>query len=114
MKYLLIAIYLAFTTGGLFCFKSGGEFVIGFKNGINFSMPYMTFVGFILYLCSFLLWQKLVATYDLSYIVPITMGIIQVITLIFSYFFFHETINIYNLVGIALVVGGVILISIRK
>lgn len=114
MKYLLILIYIIFTTGGLFCFKSGGEFVFNLNNGINFKMPFMTFFGFCLYLCSFLLWQKLLSTYDLTYIVPITTAIVQVIVILFGYFFFKEQISIVNLIGIIIVIIGVVLISIRK
>ena len=115
MKYILTIIYIVLTTSGLFCMKSGGDSLsLALKGGFTLKMGYVTALGFLLYICSFLLWQKLVATYDLSYIVPITTGIIQVIILAFSYFFFHETINLYNLVGIIFVIIGVILISIKK
>lgn len=115
MKYILTTFYIILTTGGLFCLKSGGDsFSIALKNGFSLKMGYVTALGFLLYICSFLLWQKLLATYDLSYIVPITTGIVQVIILLLGYFFFHENINIYNLVGIILVIIGVILISIKK
>jgi drug/metabolite transporter (DMT)-like permease len=115
MKYILITIYIALTTGGLFCMKSGGDSLsIALKNGFTLKMGYVTALGFLLYICSFLLWQKLLATYDLSYIVPITTGIVQVIILMFSYFIFKENISAINFVGIILVIIGVVLISIKK
>lgn len=115
MKYLLTSIYVLLTTGGLFCLKKGGDSLsIALKGGMSFKIGYITALGFLLYICSFLLWQKLLATYDLSYIVPITTGIVQVIILTFSYFIFKENISLVNLIGIALVIAGVILISIKK
>lgn len=115
MKYILTLIYILLTTGGLFCLKSGGDsLILSLKGGISFKIGFVTALGFILYIFSFLLWQKLLATYELSYIVPITTGIVQVIVLILSYFFFKESINIINIVGIALVTIGVILISIKR
>ena len=115
MKYILITIYIALTTGGLFCMKSGGDSLsLALKNGFTLKIGYITALGFLLYICSFLLWQKLLATYDLSYIVPITTGIVQIIILTFSYFIFKENISLVNLIGIALVIAGVILISIKK
>lgn len=60
------------------------------------------------------MWQKLLATYDLSYIVPITTGIVQVIILILSYVIFKENINTINLIGISLVIIGIVLISIKS
>lgn len=114
MKYVLILVYILCTTGGLFCFKSGGELFFSLNNGINLKMTFITFLGFCLYLCSFLLWQKLLATYDLSYIVPVTTAIVQIIVILFGYFFFKEQISLINLIGIIMVIIGVVLISIKK
>ena len=95
--------------------KSGGDSLqISLKNGFSFNLGYITALGFVLYICSFLLWQKLIATYDLSYIVPITTGIVQVIILLFSYFIFKEHISLVNFIGIVLIIAGIILVSIKK
>ena len=114
MKYLLTIIYIAFTTGGIYCLKSGGELSLALKDGISFKMGYITLLGFLLYICSFLLWQKLLTTYDLSYIVPITTGIVQIIVLLLGCFFFKENINLMNVIGIVLIIIGVILVSIKR
>ncbi len=115
MKYLLTIIYILLTTGGLFCLKAGGNTLsLTLKDGINFRIGFVTTFGFLLYIGSFLLWQKLLATYDLSYIVPLTTGIVQVVVLLVSYFFFKESISLVNLIGIIFVIIGVIFISIKK
>lgn len=115
MKYILTCIYIALTTGGLFCLKAGGDsLALSFKDGISFKIGFITTLGFLLYVCSFLLWQKLLATYDLSYIVPLTTGIIQIIVLMIGYFAFKETVSITNVIGIVAVIIGVVLISIKK
>lgn len=115
MKYLLTIVYVAFTTGGIYCLKSGGDSLsIAFKNGLSFKIGYITAFGFLFYICSFLLWQKLLATYDLSYIVPLTTGIVQIIVLLISNYCFKENINMINIAGVLLVIVGIILISIKK
>ena len=115
MKYILTVIYILLTTGGIFCLKSGGDsLLLSLKGGITLKIGFITTIGFILYIFSFLLWQKLLATYDLSYIVPITTGIVQVVVLLLSYFFFKESINVMNVIGIIFVIIGVILISIKR
>lgn len=115
MKYILTIIYIALTTGGLFCLKAGGNSLsLSINNGINFKIGFITTLGFLLYIGSFLLWQKLLTTYNLNYIVPITTGVVQVIVLIISYFFFKETISTVNIIGIILVIIGVVLISIKR
>ena len=115
MKYILTAIYMALTTGGLFFLKLGGDsLALSFKDGISLKVGFLTTIGLLFYVCSFLLWQKLLATYDLSYIVPLTTGIIQVIVILLGCFFFKESISISHMVGVILVIIGVVLISIKR
>lgn len=115
MKYILTVIYILLTTGGIFCLKSGGNTLsFGIKGGFSFHIGYVTLLGFLLYLCSFLLWQKLLTTFDLNYIVPITAGIVQIVVLLLGAFFFKENINFVNVLGTFLVIAGVILISFKR
>lgn len=115
MKYILTVVYLAFSTSGLLLFKLGGDTLrISFMKGIEFKIGYTTFAGLCCYLISFLLWQKLLATYDLSYIVPLTTGISQIIILCFGILIFNEKINWIGLVGVLMVIGGVVLLTVGK
>lgn len=115
MKWLLTAVYLFFTTSGIFLMKAGGDSLhLSFFKGIEIKMNYVTLLGFICYAVSFLLWQKLLATYDLSYIVPITTGISQIIILLIGIVRFGEQIKLSGLIGVLCVVGGVMLIAFGK
>ena len=87
---------------------------ISLAQGIEFKMRYMTLVGFCCYVISFLLWQKLLVTYDLSYIVPLTTGISQIIILIVGAIGFHEKINWMSIVGVLAIGIGVALIAMAK
>ena len=72
MKYLLTLIYLVCTTGGLAFMKAGGDSLkLSFNDGFTFKIGLLTFIGFALYLVSFLLWQRMLIKYDLSVMVPI-------------------------------------------
>lgn len=49
IKYILTAIYIVLTTGGLVCLKIGGNSLgLSLKNGISFKLGYITCLGFIL------------------------------------------------------------------
>lgn len=114
MRYLLIAIYIICTTGGIAFMKMGGDSLkLGLNNGLSFSMGWKTFIGFLLYLVSFLLWQKLIVKYDLTMMVPIVTGIVQIIIILIGCLLFKENVSVVNLIGIALVIIGVVLISIK-
>ena len=112
MKYLLIVIYMFFTTSGLTFMKLGGDSLkLGLKDGFSLSMGWKTFVGFMLYIVSFLLWQKLLVKYDLSVMVPIVTGIIQIIILIIGYTVFKESFNVISLIGALIIVVGIIVLA---
>lgn len=115
MKIILTIIYICFTTSGIFLMKMGGNsLAISFKDGFSFKIGGITFLGFIAYLISFLLWQKLITSFDLSYIVPITTGIVQVIVLLIGLLFFKESINWVGLVGVIMIIIGIVLVAYGK
>lgn len=115
MKYLLTIVYLGFSVGGMFLLKAGGDSVgLSLTKGIELKIGYITLVGFVCYVVSFLLWQKLLITYDLSYIAPITTGISQVIILVIGVMIFKEQVNWMSIAGVMSIVCGVIMIAVGK
>lgn len=115
LKYILTIIYLIFTTMGITLMKLGGDSIsLGLKNGIAFKIGYITILGFLCYIISFLLWQKLLVTYDLSRIVPITTGISQILIIVIGILVFKENISISSWIGIFLIISGVIVTSLSR
>lgn len=115
MKIVLTVIYICLTTLGIFLMKLGGNSLsLTFQNGINFKIGFVTLLGFLSYLCSFLLWQRLVISFDLSYIVPITTGITQLVILFIGILFFKEHINFIGILGVLFVILGIVFMAIGK
>ena len=115
MKIVLTIIYICLTTLGLFLMKIGGNSLsLTLQNGINFKIGFITLLGFLSYICSFLLWQKLLVTFDLTYIVPITTGIVQLVILLIGIIFFKEQISITGIIGALLIIVGVVLLAYGK
>ena len=115
MKYILTVIYIVFTTLGLFLMKNGGDSLsLSIHGSFGFKIGYITLLGFLAYICSFLLWQKLLVSYDLTYIVPLTTGIVQLIVLLIGIIFFKENVNVYGIMGAILIIIGVVLMAIGK
>lgn len=115
MKVVLTIIYIIFTTLGLFLMKLGGNSLsLSFQNGITFKISFITLFGFLSYICSFLLWQKLLVSFDLSYIVPIVTGITQIIILLLGIFFFKEQVNITGMIGAVLIIIGIVLMAFGR
>ena len=116
MKIILIVCYLILTISGLILMKKGGNpGSIAFENGnMNFGISLISLVGFVCYLGSFLLFTRLVVMFDLSYIMPICTGIVQVLTLIASNKIFKEEISIYGIIGASLVIVGIIIMNYKS
>ena len=71
-------------------------------------------LGFLLYLCSFLLWQRMIVKYDLSIMVPIVTGIVQIVVLLIGHFIFKESLPITGIIGAMLIILGIVLMALGK
>lgn len=95
--------------------KLGGDSLkLSFKGGFNLKMGWITFLGFMCYLISFLLWQRLIVKYELSILVPIITGISQIVIMIIGYSVFKETFNVQSLIGAIIVIIGIIIMTIAN
>ena len=116
MKIVFVIIYLILTLCGLIFMKLGGNsgsFLFNSGN-ITFSINWISLIGFICYLCSFLLFTKIVIMFDLSYIMPIVTGIVQIAILVASKIIFKEAITINGLIGAIIVIVGIIIMNWPK
>jgi len=116
MKFLLVGIYLIFTTCGLIFMKLGGNpGSFAFNTGtLSFSINWISAIGFVAYLISFLLFTRIVVMFDLSYIFPITTGIVQIITLIASKVVFKENLSVQGIIGASIIIIGIIIMNLPK
>lgn len=114
-KSILFILYVILTILGLVLMKFGGNTgTLSFEQAtFTFSMSLVSLLGFVSYIASFLLFTNIVVKFDLSYITPITAGIIQVLTLLSGIFVFGEKISINGIVGIVLVVSGIVIMNIK-
>lgn len=116
LKLILVIIYLVLTTSGLIFMKLGGNsgsFALN-QGNIAFTINWISLIGFVCYLCSFLLFTKIVIMFDLSYIMPICTGIVQILTLIASKVVFKETITTHGIIGASIVIIGIIIMNLPK
>lgn len=114
LNYLLIAVYLIASIAGLILFKLGckQEFLVGASTGIlNIKISFISIVGLLCYLFSFLLYMFIISKFDMSYIVPLTTGIVQIATFIFAIVLFDESVNIYKISGIFVILIGIYLLN---
>lgn len=116
MQYVLIIVYLILTVAGLVFMKLGGNpGSLEVKEGtITLGMSVVSGIGFICYLCSFLLFTRVVIMFDLSYIYPIVTGIVQILTLLASAFIFKEHMTMQSVIGASIVIIGIIIMNFKR
>lgn len=113
MNYLLYIAYLVCTTGGITFMKLGGDsLAIEVKNKLGISMGYKTFIGFVLYIISFILWQRIISQSNISIVVPILTGIVQIIVMIIGIFLLKENISTLSIIGAIIIIVGIVLIAL--
>ncbi len=114
MKIVLIGIYLFMTVAGLVLMKYGkNPGTIKVSNGnISFGVSFISGIGLLCYIISFVLFTRIVIMFDLSYIYPITTGIVQILSLIASKIVFKENITVSALIGACLVIVGIIVMNL--
>lgn len=116
MQVILVMIYIVLTLSGLVLMKLGGNpgsFAV--ENGnINFEMSITSLIGLVCYLCSFLLFTRIVVMFDLSYIMPLTTAIVQILTLAVSKVIFKEEFTWQVITGAGLVIIGVLIMNWKR
>lgn len=116
MKIVLVVIYLILTVSGLVLMKLGGNSgtVSVANKELTFGISLISALGFVCYICSFFLYTKIIMMFDLSYIVPVTTGIAQILTLVASYIVFKDEMSIQSISGAIIVILGILIMNFRK
>lgn len=115
IKWITIAVYMFFSASGMILFKKGTQdaLMISVSNGIfNFRISLVSLLGLVCYACSFLMNLFLISRYNLSYIVPITTGLIYVVIFVVSAAVFKESISMMHVIGAAVVLLGIVMINL--
>ena len=116
MKVLMIIFYLIFTVSGLILMKKGGNAgKISISAGeFNFSISLISCLGFLCYICSFLLYTRIVMMFEnLSYITPICTGLSQIMVIIASWLILKEQLTGLTIGGVALVIAGIVIMNLK-
>lgn len=117
INIILIAVYIILTIGGVVLFKLGTQkdFLVSIATGVfTFKISLLSIIGLVCYLCSFFMYMFLISKFDLTYIVPVTTGIVQVATFVLAIIIFKESVTVSKVVATGLILIGVILLNIKK
>ena len=117
INYIFLVFYVIFAVTGSTLLKFGSSvnakslFVVPF---IDMKISLISLLGFITYGLSFILYTILLSKFDLSFISPLTVGIVYVLLMITAFVFFKENITLLKLTGSSLILIGILLMVTSK
>lgn len=117
MNWLYLVLYIIFSVSGSTLLKFGSSSAVNSLFTVpivNMNISLYTFLGFVMYGLSFLFYTILLSKFDLSFISPLTVGLVYILIMITSFIFFKENITIYKLIGSSMIIFGVLLMVIKK
>jgi len=116
MQYIIIAVYVLFSVSGVVFFKLGSADVLALDiSRTNFSLKisWLSVLGLICYIISFLIYMGLVSKNNLSYLVPVVTGAVYLLTMSSSVLIFKEVIQLPQFAGSVLILAGLILMNVK-
>ncbi len=115
LRILLVCVYMLLSVSGIVLIRAGsGRTALSLADGLfQLKLDAFTLGGMCCYVVSFLMFMYILSLYKLSYIVPITTGIVQVLILLAAVIVFREKITTVNLVGVLVVISGIVLMNIQ-
>jgi small multidrug resistance pump len=117
MNIALIVLYVVFAVGGSTLIKYGGlekatSLIV--LPIVNVSVSLISLLGIACYGVSFLLYILLLNKFDLSFISPLTIGIVYVLLMGTAIVVFHEHFTVVKTLGCTLILVGIFMILLAK
>lgn len=113
----LFALYILCTSSGLIFLKLGSNAAASFSikhEVLSVNLHLFVILGVLFYGISFLLYIYLVSKHSLTFLYPLSTGLVYIVILVSSHFIFKEKVEVVTIVGGILIVLGVMLLNMKK
>jgi len=117
MNVVLIVLYVIFAVVGSTLIKYGGLNKVAallVLPIVHVGISAISLLGILSYGLSFVFYILLLNKFDLSFISPLTVGIVYVLLMITAAVVFNEQFTILKTLGCGLILGGIFLILASK
>lgn len=117
LNVILITLYVVFAVGGSTLIKYGGiakDAALFTVPIANVSLSPISFLGILFYGASFVLYILLLNRLELSFVSPVTVGIVYVLLMITAVLVFGEQMTVIKMLGCGLILAGVLLVLTGK
>lgn len=116
MFALFFVAYILLTSSGLLLMKLGIDGTIfSAEHGLlSCQINIKLIIGMLFYVASFLIYMFVLQRKDLSYIYPLSTGIVNIISFVFGIWILHEKVGLTSIIGVLFVIAGVVMLNLGK
>lgn len=111
MTWIIFIIYVISSSLGMVLLKYGGKENLFQLQSSNLALKvnYFFLLGVILFFVSFVLWVIILQKFKLTFISPVAYGLTFIVLSFFSYILLDERVTIYNVLGAAIIIIGIVI-----
>lgn len=111
MTWIIFIIYVISSSLGMVLLKYGGKENLFQLQSSNLALKvnYFFLLGVILFFVSFVLWVIILQKFKLTFISPVAYGLTFIVLSFFSYILLDERVTIYNVLGAAIIILGIVI-----
>nr|WP_307990861.1 hypothetical protein [uncultured Niameybacter sp.] len=115
MRVLIFSIYIITTVSGVLLTRAGAlakETQLSIEV-LGIILNKYSLFGMICYGISFLLWTYLLQNNNLTWIIPLALGISNILTITGAVLLLKESIGLMQIVGIITIVMGLVILNLK-
>ena len=94
--------------------KLKGTTLNAFSDWISFLLNIQVIGAFVIIFASALVMFKALSAAKFTFVIPVSAGINFILTIVAGYYIFKDQLNLASFIGFALIISGIILLSINN
>lgn len=112
--YCFIYAMLNVSGAAIIKWKLKGRVLNVFSDWIQFLLNIQVIAAFVIIFASALVMFKALSAANFTFVIPVSAGINFILTVIAGYYIFKDQLNLASFIGFALIISGIILLSINN
>lgn len=110
---LMFAAYIVLSSLGIILFKLGSSapFINVLNKSLEINVSFVSLIGLFCYLGSFVLWMMIISKSEVHIVVPLGLGLTNILILFGSYFILGESLSVQSIIGATLVILGIMIMN---
>ncbi len=112
--YCFLYAMLNVSGAAIIKWKLKGRVLNSFSDWLQFLLNLQVIGAFVIIFVSALVMFKALSAANFTFVIPVSAGINFILTIVAGYYIFKDHLNLASFIGFALIISGIILLSINN